>query len=116
MKFTPPGGRITVVAAEAGNGGMTMSVTDTGSGMTQQEIAVALAPFGQIDTALNHGNPGTGLGLPLVKSLIELHGGRFEIHSTPGAGTSVSVHFPADRLVRAFPIGTEPAHSGTPSK
>ena len=99
VKFTPPGGRITVAAAAAGNGGLTMSVTDTGSGMTPAEIEVALSPFGQIGGAQNRGEAGTGLGLPLVKSLIELHGGRFEIHSTPGAGTSVSVHFPADRLV-----------------
>ena len=79
--------------------GITMSVTDTGNGMTAAEIEVALTPFGQIDSALNRSNSGTGLGLPLVKLLVEMHDGELEIHSTPGAGTTVSVHIPADRLV-----------------
>ena len=99
VKFTASRGRVTVAATRNEYGGITMSVTDTGNGMTAAEIEVALTPFGQIDSALNRSNSGTGLGLPLVKLLVEMHDGELEIHSTPGAGTTVSVHIPADRLV-----------------
>jgi two-component system cell cycle sensor histidine kinase PleC len=66
--------------------------------MTAAEIAVALQPFGQVDTGLDRKYEGTGLGLPLTKTLVELHGGTFAVESTPGDGTIVRVTLPADRV------------------
>lgn len=68
-------------------------VRDTGIGMSAAEIPVALAPFGQIDSTLARKNRGTGLGLPLAKSLVDLHGGQLDITSEPGVGTTVVLRF-----------------------
>ena len=78
---------------------MSISVTDTGIGLTEDHISRALEPFGQIENALNRRHDGTGLGLPLVKALIESHGGRLEIDSTPKKGTRMHLIFPTDRLL-----------------
>ena len=99
IKFTPPGGRVTVGAARAaGDVGAVLSVTDTGIGIAPEDLPKVLTPFEQVDNHLTRTQSGTGLGLPLVKSLIELHDGRFEIVSTPGFGTTVNLTFPASRL------------------
>jgi two-component system cell cycle sensor histidine kinase PleC len=98
LKFTPAGGRIQITALPDGNGDLVLGVADTGIGMTPAQLEVALAPFGQIDSPLMRKYQGTGLGLPIVKSLIELHGGRLAIASAPGEGTRVSLVFPAARL------------------
>ena len=71
---------------------------DTGIGIASQDIAMALEPFGQVDSALSRKFEGAGLGLPLVKSMIELHGGALRIDSTLGVGTTVTVAFPAERV------------------
>ncbi len=72
-----------------------VEVTDTGIGMSQDDVETALRPFGQVDNrAYQRRHQGTGLGLPLVDRLIRLHGGRIEIESTPGAGTTVHLLFP----------------------
>jgi len=75
-----------------------MSVTDTGIGMSADEIEVARAPFGQVDSKLARRFEGTGLGLPLTKSFVELHDGKMTITSERGVGTMVSVHIPASRV------------------
>lgn len=98
VKYTEPGGRA-AVRASARDGMMTVSVSDSGIGMGESEIATALEPFGQVysgqsGTVLSRTQSGTGLGLPLVKSLIELHGGRLGIESTPGKGTTVTLLLP----------------------
>jgi two-component system cell cycle sensor histidine kinase PleC len=67
--------------------------------MASHDIPIALAPFQQIDSALSRRYQGTGLGLPLVNSLIELHGGRLEIDSAPDEGTTMTLHFPAERVL-----------------
>ena len=77
-------------------------MTDSGIGMTSDEILMALEPFRQIDSRLSRKYDGTGLGLPLTKHLLELHGGRLEIASTPGVGTAVTMRFPAARLHRSY--------------
>jgi signal transduction histidine kinase len=100
IKFTRAGGRITAEVAVDATGAMTISVSDTGIGIAPKDIAVALAPFSQVDSALNRKFEGTGLGLPLAKALIELHQGRFDIKSEQGKGTAVTVIFPASRSVR----------------
>jgi len=99
IKFTPFGGRIVVAAAPGPEGGLTLAVADTGIGIAEADMPQALAPFGQVTAPLNPQQPGTGLGLPLVKSLIEAHGGRLELASEPGAGTTVRLHFPPSRII-----------------
>jgi len=69
-------------------------VTDTGIGMSPEQIPIALAAFGQVDSRLARRYEGTGLGLPLSKAIIELHGGTITIDSTPGKGTCVTVTLP----------------------
>jgi signal transduction histidine kinase len=98
VKYTPKGGRVALDVALADDGGLRIVVEDTGIGMAEEDIPRALAPFTQIDSELHRKYQGTGLGLPLTKSLIELHGGRFEIRSAVGVGTSAIVHLPGDRL------------------
>ena len=105
VKFTPEGGKV-VVAVEAAEGrGVTIEVRDTGIGMSAEQIPRALVPFVQIDSKLARRYDGTGLGLPLTKSLVELHGGTLAIDSTPGEGTVVTLRFPDDRLVRLRAAG-----------
>ena len=103
VKFTPPGGHVLVRARNADNGAFVMQVADTGIGMKSEEIPKALTPFMQLPARKNGDGPaaaeGTGLGLPLVKGLVELHGGRMSIESTPGKGTMITVVFPAHRVV-----------------
>jgi PAS domain S-box-containing protein len=99
IKFTPEGGEIILSAARANDGGMVVCVCDTGIGIAPEDIPKALEPFGQIDGALTKRYAGTGLGLPLVKSMVDLHGGTLAIDSVPGQGTKVSVHFPPRLLL-----------------
>ena len=100
IKFTPVGGRITLAATVTAESGIVLAVTDTGIGMKPEEIPVALEPFRQIDSALNRRYEGTGLGLPLARTLVELHGGTLNISSAPGQGTTVTVALPATRVIR----------------
>ena len=96
LKFTGRGGRATAAAGMNENGALWLSVTDNGPGMTPEQIEIALSPFGQV-RGDNAGFGGTGLGLPLCKSLAELHGARFEFMSKPGTGTCVLITFPPGR-------------------
>lgn len=111
VKFTPPGGAVHITGMMTAEGGYALSVRDTGIGMTEAEIPVALAPFGQIDSPLGRGHYGTGLGLPLVKSMIEAHGGRLLLASSPGKGTTATLLFPARRVLAeiAAPTGERTA-------
>jgi two-component system cell cycle sensor histidine kinase PleC len=83
--------------------GFSFTVTDTGIGMSPKEVVVALELFGQIENAIIKKHEGTGLGLPLAQHLVELHGGRIEIESIKGVGTTVHVRLPLDRVVRSAP-------------
>lgn len=103
IKFTEPGGSVTVVIRRADGGGMAFEVRDTGQGMTEAEIELALEPFGQVDAGVNRRHQGTGLGLPLAQSLAELHGGSLHVHSEKGRGTTVSVSLPAGRVLADLP-------------
>ncbi len=98
VKFTPDGGRVAVSAALRGNGSLAVSIEDTGIGIALENIPRALAPFSQVDSTLTRRYEGTGLGLPLVKSLIELHDGTLELASEEGKGTLATVVFPAKRV------------------
>ena len=98
VKFTESGGTMTITAEIVSTGGMTLSIRDTGIGMTSDEVKVAMQPFGQVDSSLARRHEGTGLGLPLAQRLAELHGGLLRVTSTKGAGTVVSVWFPQERV------------------
>ena len=100
VKFTPEGGQILVQAARDGDGSLLLSVADTGIGIAEDDIPKALAQFGQVDSSLSREYDGTGLGLPLVKFLAELHGGALDVKSEIGVGTTVTVRFPAERMIR----------------
>jgi PAS domain S-box-containing protein len=106
-KFTQPGGHIAVKAGPSADGGLMLTVTDSGIGMAREKIAVAMEPFGQVDSDLNRQYEGTGLGLPLTKRLVELHDGTFDLESEPGWGTRVKIIFPAAR------VGAPPAASAS---
>jgi signal transduction histidine kinase len=98
LKFTREGGLVSVSAGRSKDG-LVLTVSDTGIGMAEHEIPKALERFGQLDSALGRRFEGSGLGLPLTKHLVELHGGIFEIASEPGRGTMVTVVFPWSRAV-----------------
>jgi len=95
IKFTPEGGRITLAAVPDKDGGIELSVADTGIGIAKSDLEDVLKPFNQGSNPHSTVQPGTGLGLPIVKSLTEMHGGRLSIESDTGQGTTVRVSFPA---------------------
>lgn len=99
FKFTPPGGSVTLAAFAEPNGGLSVSVRDTGIGIAEQDIETVMAPFGQVESAFSRRHHGTGLGLPLAKSLTELHGGTLAIESKKDSGTTVTVSLPAWRMM-----------------
>ena len=98
FKFTPEGGNVTVAATADPVQGFVIRVADDGIGMAAEDIPRALTRFGQVDGSLARDFNGTGLGLPLSKALIEMHGGTLEIESAPGAGTTVTLRLPAARI------------------
>jgi signal transduction histidine kinase len=100
FKFTPAGGRVTL-AAEFTPAGLSVSVRDTGIGIAPEDIENVLAPFGQVESAFSRRHHGTGLGLPLAKSLAELHGGTLSVESVLNEGTVVTVRLPATRVLAA---------------
>lgn len=101
IKYTPSGGRITLFTNFDSDGTFRLSITDTGVGMSTAEIKKALSPFGQIDNALDREGAGTGLGLPLSLALMKIHGGSIEVLSEKHIGTTVTLVFPPERVVRA---------------
>lgn len=112
VKFTPPGGRITLRAEMEEPQGLKISVADTGIGMSPDEINVALEQFGQIDNDLSRQHDGTGLGLPIARSLAELHGGKLEVESKKGAGTAVTLWLPMARIVSSDETEAAPRKAG----
>jgi len=97
IKFTPSGGSVRIIAHVDDEDGLVIAVADTGIGIAVADIERALQPFEQIDSSLHRKYQGTGLGLPLARSMCELHGGHFAIDSTVGKGTTVTVRFPPER-------------------
>jgi two-component system, cell cycle sensor histidine kinase PleC len=100
IKFTPAGGSIAVTLEQVSDGACALRVTDSGIGIAASDIPRVLEPFVQVESAFVRKHGGTGLGLPLVKKIMELHGGGIDIASTLGAGTTVTVTFPPDRAIR----------------
>jgi two-component system cell cycle sensor histidine kinase PleC len=99
VKFTDVGGLVTVSAALGQDGWLAIRVTDNGIGIAESDLPTALATFGQVDSVLSRQHQGTGLGLPLVRSLAELHGGSLELESRPGVGTEATIRLPSERQI-----------------
>lgn len=99
IDFTNPEGWVAVSAERHVGGGLTLAVSDTGAGMTAQELSRVMDPFYTNDGSFERPVRGTGLGLPLVESMIEFHGGEIFINSTQGVGTTVELRFPASRVI-----------------
>jgi two-component system cell cycle sensor histidine kinase PleC len=102
IKFTPQGGEIWLKAGWTASGGQYMTVRDNGPGIPEDEIPIVLASFGQGSNAIKSAEQGTGLGLPIANSLIDLHGGTFTLKSKLREGTEVIVTFPPERVMAAL--------------
>ena len=100
VKFTPEGGEIIIDSLLNDDGSFSIFVSDTGYGMSDGEVAIAMSKFGQVDSGHDRNHEGAGLGLPLTKGLMELHGGTLEIDSLEGYGTMVTVTFPKERVIQ----------------
>jgi two-component system, cell cycle sensor histidine kinase PleC len=127
IKFTPQGGEVWLKVGWTDSGGQYMTVKDTGSGIPEEEIPIVLASFGQGSNAIKSAEQGTGLGLPIAKSLIDLHGGTFSLKSKLREGTEVIVTFPPERVMTALapikdpappvqPAAGEPRPAGRPDR
>jgi signal transduction histidine kinase len=101
VKFSHAGGRVLLLTRFTEEG-VSLSVTDGGIGMDENEIATAVSRFGQVASAWSRKHPGTGLGLPLAIGLVELHGGKLSIESRKGVGTTVTVLLPMSRVIQRF--------------
>jgi PAS domain S-box-containing protein len=99
VKFTPDGGLVRIDAWQTDGEGIHITVTDTGIGMAAKDIPAALAPFRQLESQLSRRFEGTGLGLPIAKTLVELHGGTLDIESRPGHGTRIHIRLPPERMM-----------------
>src|SRR3954453_3182926 len=99
IKFTPQGGEITVKVGWTSSGGQYVSVKDPGPGIPEEEIPIVMSSFGRGSLAIKAAEQGSGLGLPIVKGLVDLHGGGFQLRSKPREGTEVIVTFPAIRVM-----------------
>jgi two-component system cell cycle sensor histidine kinase PleC len=110
IKFTPQGGEVTMKVGWTSSGGQYLMISDTGPGIPAEEIPTVLSSFGRGSLAIKTAEQGTGLGLPIVKGLIDLHGGKFALRSKLRAGTEVVVTFPAARVMEAL----APIHEQSP--
>ncbi|MHA1599869.1 MAG: ATP-binding protein, partial [Alphaproteobacteria bacterium] len=99
IKFTEAGGEVTLKVTCDEENAYVFQVIDTGIGIAREDVSKALSQFGQIDSTLSRQHEGTGLGLPLTKALVELHDGSLDLQSQPSVGTTVTVRFPAERIV-----------------
>jgi two-component system cell cycle sensor histidine kinase PleC len=98
VKFTPAGGTVTVFARRKSNGGLDVGVTDTGVGIDPDDIQAVFAAFGQGRHDISSPEKGTGLGLPIVRGIVEAHGGKVSLQSELGKGTTITCHFPRERI------------------
>jgi two-component system, cell cycle sensor histidine kinase PleC len=101
IKFTPARGSVTVATQALEDGGVSVRIGDPGVGLTKEVVALALTPFAQVDTGLSRWQEGAGLGLPIAKALVQLHGGTLEINSAKSMGTEVPVTLPSRLRVTA---------------
>jgi two-component system cell cycle sensor histidine kinase PleC len=116
IKFTPQGGEIWVKVGWTASGGQYFSVKDTGPGIPEDEIPVVLASFGQGSNAIKSAEQGAGLGLPIAKSLVDLHGGTFTLKSKLRVGTEVIIALPPERVMAALAPLSEPSPTLQPKE
>jgi two-component system, cell cycle sensor histidine kinase PleC len=102
IKFTPQGGEIWLKVGWTASGGQYLSCKDTGSGIPEDEIPIVLASFGQGSNSIKSAEQGAGLGLPIAKSLVDMHGGTFTLRSKLRIGTEVIITFPPERVMSAL--------------
>jgi two-component system, cell cycle sensor histidine kinase PleC len=114
IKFTPQGGEVWLKVGWTASGGQYLSVKDNGPGIPEDEISIVLASFGQGSNAIKSAEQGTGLGLPIAKNLVDLHGGTFALKSKLREGTEVIVAFPPERVMSALAPVVEPGPSIQP--
>ncbi len=103
IKFTPEGGKVTLSAEVEDDGSLKLVVSDTGIGIAAEDLDKVMVPFAQADSAHSRKFQGTGLGLPISRAFVELHGGSLTMESEEGVGTTVTVRFPAERVVQWQP-------------
>ncbi len=101
IRYMRDAGQVTVSAFRDQAGGMVLSVRDDGAGMAREDVERVVSPFVRLSNPLVRQHDGTGLGLPLVKAMVELHGGRFELTSELGKGTTGTATFPKSRVIQA---------------
>jgi two-component system, cell cycle sensor histidine kinase PleC len=111
IKFTGPGGQIDVRVGWTSRGGQYVSVTDDGPGIPAEEIPLVLSSFGRGSLAVSNAEPGVGLGLPVARGLVELHGGRLILNSTLRRGTQATVVLPAVRCAKTRPTLASPVQA-----
>lgn len=99
VKFTEKGGRVTLSLCDGADGRCGLRIEDTGIGIAENDLPAIRQPFMQVANAFSRKHDGTGLGLPLADQIMQLHGGTLDIQSTLGAGTTVTVWFPAERML-----------------
>ncbi|HUD52782.1 ATP-binding protein [Parvibaculum sp.] len=104
LKFTPEGGHVWIEIGLDASGNLTLSVRDTGIGIKKADIMRIFEPFVQVENAMSRTHQGTGLGLPLVRKIMSLHGGTVDLDSTVGEGTIVTATFPKSRFVAPDPV------------
>jgi two-component system, cell cycle sensor histidine kinase PleC len=109
IKFTPAGGEVVVKVGWTASAGQYISIKDNGPGIPEDEISTVLETFGRGSAAIKTAEQGTGLGLPIVKALVELHGGQFHLRSKLREGTEVIVILPAARVIQTMSALERPA-------
>lgn len=100
IKFTPEDGKVTIACDLDAQARIQLTIEDTGIGMNESDVDKAMTQFGQVDGGHDRRHEGTGLGLPLTKGLVELHGGTLEMQSDKGRGTKVTITFPKERVLQ----------------
>ena len=103
VKFTPEGGQVRV-SSFLKDGGLAIEVSDTGIGIAAEDMAKVMTSFGQVESKVSRKYEGSGLGLPLAKHLVELHGGTLTVESQVGVGTTVTIMLPSGRILPKGPL------------
>ncbi len=116
VKFTQRDGTVTVSGRREPDNGFAIIFADTGIGMSDPELGIAMEPFGQVENSVSRSFEGTGLGLPLARRMTELHGGRLTVRSVKGVGTTVEVYLPASRILWSDTALTPQAMTRPPSR
>lgn len=106
IKFTLPGGHVSVTARPSTSGGTMIAIRDSGIGMNEEEVATAMRPFGQVDAGRARWREGAGLGLPIARALVSLHGGSLAIKSMKGVGTEAIITLPSPETVSTLTRST----------